>query len=101
MKRNYSRIIKYSRFLVSLTCVFFGLSARGVTMGISSNPGQDVTVKLALPANSTETSPVSCSFTFQAGKGLLGPSSDPTSQSGFANSAGDLFAITVEPVTKA
>src|SRR5206468_5293121 len=25
----------------------------------------------------------------------------PTSQSGFANSAGDLFAITLEPVTKA
>jgi hypothetical protein len=32
---------------------------------------------------------------------LLGPSSNPTDQSGFANSAQDLFAVTVEPATKA
>jgi hypothetical protein len=54
-----------------------------------------------LPTNNTEADPVSCSFTFQTAKGLLGPSSDPTSQSGFENSAKNLFAITVEPVTKA
>jgi len=70
-------------------------------MTISSNPGQDVTVKLDLPTNNTEAGPVSCSFTFQTAKGLLGPSSDPMSQSGFENSAKNLFAITVEPVTKA
>jgi len=71
------------------------------TMSISFNPGQDVTVNLALSATDPETGPVSCSFTFQAAKGLLGPSSNPTSQSGFANSAQDLFAITVQPATKA
>jgi hypothetical protein len=32
---------------------------------------------------------------------LLGPSSNPTDQSGFANSEQDLFAVTVEPATKA
>ena len=50
--------MKYSSLLVSLTCACFGLSARGATMTISSNPGQDVTVKLALPANNTEAVPV-------------------------------------------
>ena len=101
MKRNYSLIMKYSSLLVGLGCICSVLSARGATMSISSNPGQDVTVKLDLPANNTEEVPVSCSFTFQTAKGLLGPSSNPTDQSGFANSAQDLFAITVQPVTKA
>jgi hypothetical protein len=71
------------------------------TMTISSNPAQDVTVTLVLPATNSEAGPVSCSFTFQTAKGLLGPSSNPTDQSGFANSAQDLFAVTVEPATKA
>ena len=71
------------------------------TMSISFNPGQDVTVTLALSATDPETGPVSSSFTFQTAKGLLGPSSNPTDQSGFANSAQDLFAVTVAPATKA
>jgi hypothetical protein len=71
------------------------------TMSIGLNPGQDVTVTLALSATDPETGPVSCSFTFQTAKGLLGPSSNPTDQSGFANSARNLFAVTVEPATKA
>ena len=71
------------------------------TMSISFNPGQDVTVTLALSATDPETGPVSSSFTFQTAKGLLGPSSNPADQSGFANSAQDLFAVTVEPATKA
>ena len=100
MKRNYSLIMK-SSLLVGLGCICSVLSARGATMSISSNPGQDVTVKLDLPANNTEGVAVSCSFTFQTAKGLLGPSSNPTDQSGFANSAQDLFAITVQPATKA
>src|SRR5258708_19452652 len=71
------------------------------TMSINSNPGQDVTITLALPTTEPEAGPVSCSFTFQTAKGLLGPSSNPTDQSGFANSTQDLFAVTVEPATKA
>jgi hypothetical protein len=71
------------------------------TKSISSNPGQDVTITLALPATNPEAGTVSCSFTFQTTKGLLGASSNPTDQSGFANSAQDLFAVTVEPATKA
>src|SRR5438046_10204915 len=70
-------------------------------MSISANPGQDVTVTLALPATNPQAGPVSCAFTFQTTKGLLGPSSNPTDQSGFANSTQDLFAVTVEPATKA
>lgn len=100
MKRNYSLIMKCSSLLVSLVCASFGFSARAATMTIDTS-GPDVTVKLALPANNMEGVPVSCAFTFQDVKGLLGPSSDPTSQSGFANSAQDLFAITLQPVTKA
>ena len=74
MKRNYSLIMK-SSLLVGLGCICSVLSARGATMSISSNPGQDVTVKLDLPANNTEGVAVSCSFTFQTAKGLLGPRS--------------------------
>jgi len=70
-------------------------------MSISSNPGQDVMMTLALPATHPEAGAVSCSLTFQSTKGLLGPSSNPTDQSGFANSAQDLFAVTEEPATKA
>jgi hypothetical protein len=70
-------------------------------MSISSNPGQDVTITLAIPATNAEAGLVRCSFTFQTTKGLLGPSSNPTDQSGFVNSARDLFAVTVEPATKA
>jgi hypothetical protein len=99
--RIESALMKYSILLVSVTCLCFGLSASAATMSISSNPGQDVTVKLALPASNTEAGPVSCSFIFQTAKGLLGPSSNPTSQSGFANSGKNLFAVTVEPATKA
>ena len=71
------------------------------TMTISSNPGQDITITLALSPTNAEAGPVTCSFTFQTTKGLLGPSSNPTDQSGFANSAQDFFAVTVEPATKA
>lgn len=56
---------------------------------------------LGRSATDPEAGPVSCSFTFQTAKGLLGPSSNPTDQSGFANSTRDLFAVTVGPVTKA
>ena len=89
------------KFWSLLAWLCFGVLAQGATMSISSNPGQDVTVKLGLPTHNTEAGPVSCSFTFQTAKGLLGPSSNPMSQSGFANSAKNLFAITVEPATKA
>jgi hypothetical protein len=40
-------------------------------------------------------------YTFSSEKGFLGPSSDPTNQSGFANSENTVFGVSYEPVTKA
>ena len=93
--------MKYASLLAVFILGCGGLSAKAATMSISSNPGVDVTVKLALPAASAEAGPVSATFTFQTAKGLLGPSTNPGSQSGFANAAKNLFAVTVQPATKA
>ena len=67
-------------------------------MTISSNPGVSVTTTFTF--GSASLAPASSAFTFTTAKGLLGPSSNPISQSGFKNGAGDLFAITTEPATK-
>jgi hypothetical protein len=61
----------------------------------------DVTTKFVLPAGSGDDAPVTATLTFATAKGLLGPTSNPTDQSGFANASKNLFAITVEPATKA
>jgi hypothetical protein len=87
-----------------LACLLIGSvvgSAAATTMTITSNPGTDVTVKFLLGATNVDAGPVNSSFTFATAKGLLGPSSNPADQSGFSNPGKDLFAITVEPVTKA
>lgn len=39
-------------------------------------------------------------YTFAPAKGLLGPSSAPSDQSGFRNLQGTIFGITYQPVTK-
>ena len=93
--------MKYASLLACLILECCGLTASAATMSITSNPGVDVTVKLALPTANTEAGPVSGAFVFQTAKGLLGSSTNPTSQSGFANSAKNLFAVTVIPATKA
>jgi hypothetical protein len=93
--------MKITSFLACLILGCFTLSATATTMTITSNPGTDVTVKFILGASNIDAGPVTSSFTFTTAKGLLGPSSNPTDQSGFANSGKDLFAITVEPATKA
>ncbi|MDQ6765715.1 MAG: hypothetical protein M3Z22_06405 [Verrucomicrobiota bacterium] len=91
--------MKSSLLIVSFTLLCFCVAAQASTMSISSNPGQDVTVKLTPPANS-EAGPSSAAFVFETGKGLVGPTSNPTSQDGFANAAKNVFAITVIPATK-
>ena len=92
--------MKYTTLLACLILGCCGLNTSAATMTISSNPGVDVTVKLALPTANTEAGPSSGTFVFPTTKGLLGPSANPTSQSGFANSAKNLFAVTVIPATK-
>lgn len=67
-------------------------------MTVSSNPGQNVTVKFSFGA--ANLGPASGSFTFVTAKGLIGSTSNPSDQSGFKNSAGNLFAITTIPATK-
>ena len=85
--------------LVGLVIMFSTLPAGAAVMTISSNPGQNVTANFTF--GTADVGPASGSFTFETGKGLIGPSSNPTDQSGFKNSAGDLFAIAVMPATKA
>ena len=92
--------MKYLSLLACLILGCCGLNAGAATMTISSNPGVDVTVKLALPTANTEAGASSGTFVFPTSKGLLGSSANPTSQSGFANSSKNLFAITVIPATK-
>ena len=93
--------MKITSLLACMIPACCALSATAATMTITSNPGTDVTVKFTLGASNVDAGPVNSSFTFATAKGLLGPSSNPTDQSGFANHGKDLFAITVEPATKA
>src|SRR5215470_15145506 len=92
MKRNYSLIMKYSSLLVSLVCASFGLSTRAATMTIDTN-GPDVTVKLAPPANNMEGVPVSCAFTFQDVKRLLGPSSRRLNRAFLTSANGNVILV--------
>lgn len=85
--------------LIGILLTFSALSAGAATMAITSVQGQNVTVKFTF--GSADLAPANAAFTFNTGKGLLGSSSNPTDQSGFQNSAHDLFAITVIPATKA
>ena len=67
-------------------------------MTISSNPGADVTATFT--SGTANVGSVSSAFKFETARGLLGPSNNPRDQSGFKNSAKDLFAIAVEPAMK-
>ena len=66
-------------------------------MTITADAGQDVIATITFGAS---VAPASSKFKFETAKGLLGSSSNPTDQSGFKNSAKDLFAIAVTPATK-
>ena len=91
------------RYTSPLACLIFvsaACVAAASTMTITFNPGVDVTVKVTLAPATSSDGPQSGSFVFTTAKGLLGPTSNPTDQTGFSNAAQDLFAITVEPATK-
>jgi hypothetical protein len=52
-------------------------------------------------ASSDNTDELIAEYIFQSPKGFLGPSSNPTDQSGFANHENSVFGVSYEPVTKA
>jgi len=85
--------------LLGIVLACSSLTAGAATMAISAHQGQNVTVQFTF--GSADLAPSNASFTFATAKGLLGSSNNPTDQSGFKNSAHDLFAITVIPATKA
>ncbi len=90
--------MKPSPLLVGFVLLFSALTARPAVMTISSVPGQSVTANFTF--GMVNVGPASGSFKFETAKGLIGPSNNPIDQSGFKNSAGDLFAIAVTPATK-
>jgi hypothetical protein len=58
-------------------------------------------VTIRTHASSDNTDELTIQAIFQSEKGFLGPSSNPTDQSGFANHDNTVFGVAYEPVTKA
>ena len=59
------------------------------------------TVTIHLLASGDNEDTLTNEYVFASEKGFLGPSSDPTDQSGFANEENTVFGVSYEPVTKA
>jgi hypothetical protein len=59
------------------------------------------TVTIRLQASGEGEDELTDEFVFASEKGFLGPSSNPTDQSGFANKENTVFGVSYEPVTKA
>jgi hypothetical protein len=74
-------------------------SSKVFQTGRNSDGKPTVTIRLqAADDNADELTNV---YVFASEKGFLGPSSDPTDQSGFANRENTVFGVSYEPVTKA
>jgi hypothetical protein len=58
-------------------------------------------VTIRLQASADNQDELTNEYVFASEKGFLGPSSDPTDQSGFANRENTVFGVSYEPVTKA
>ena len=58
-------------------------------------------VTIRLQASSDNQDQLTNQYIFASEKGFLGPSSNPTDQSGFANKENTVFGVSYEPVTKA
>jgi hypothetical protein len=58
-------------------------------------------VTIRLQASSDNADVLTNEYVFASEKGFLGPSSNPTDQSGFANKENTVFGVSYEPVTKA
>jgi hypothetical protein len=58
-------------------------------------------VTISLHASGDNADALTNEYVFASEKGFLGPSSNPTDQSGFANKENTVFGVSYEPVTKA
>ena len=58
-------------------------------------------VTIRLQASGDNKDELTNEYVFASEKGFLGPSSNPTDQSGFANKENTVFGVSYEPVTKA
>jgi len=58
-------------------------------------------VTIRLQASGDNEDELTNEYVFASEKGFLGPSSNPTDQSGFANKENTVFGVSYEPVTKA
>lgn len=58
-------------------------------------------VTIRLQASGDKEDELTNVYIFASEKGFLGPSSNPTDQSGFANKENTVFGVSYEPVTKA
>jgi hypothetical protein len=60
-----------------------------------------MSARIHLQASGDDADELTNEYVFASEKGFLGPSSDPTDQSGFANRENTVFGLSYEPVTKA
>ena len=80
---------------IGLTIIFFV-----VTSACWLHAAGEPVVRSGADGSTTLTFPNGQTFSLPAGKGLLGPSSNPTSQTPFANADGSLIAVNEQPMTK-
>ena len=74
-------------------------SSRIFETGRNSDDKPTVTIHLHASGDNEDT--LTNEYVFASEKGFLGPSSNPTDQSGFANEENTVFGVSYEPVTKA
>jgi len=80
---------------IGLTILFFAVASVSRLHGAG-----EPAVRRGADGSTTLTFPNGQTFSLPAGKGLLGPSSNPTSQTPFANADGSLIAVNEQPMTK-
>jgi hypothetical protein len=93
-------------FLLVLGCSFSNLlqaqsstSSKIFQTGRNSDGKPIVTIHLQASGDNQDA--LTNEYVFASEKGFLGPSSNPTDQSGFANKENTVFGVSYEPVTKA
>jgi hypothetical protein len=93
-------------FLLILGCSFYNLlqaqspaSSKIFQTGRNSDGKPIVTIRLQASGDNEDQ--LTSEYVFASEKGFLGPSSNPTDQSGFANNENTVFGVSYEPVTKA
>jgi hypothetical protein len=98
-------LLAFLAFLVngSLFCTFSLAASAGPASVFHTDrtPDGKPIVIIRITASSDNQDELNTQYIFQSEKGFLGPSSNPTDQSGFANQDNSVFGVSYEPVTKA